>query len=148
MITYHDARPEDAPHLVHLVTQLAIYEKYPDAVTATVDDYKEVLENGLIESILAYDEDTKKHIGMALFYLTFSTWKGKMLYLEDFFVEPSYRRHGIGQELFDRYLQKAREKGCILTKWEVLTWNEPAINFYKKNKATIDDEFLDCKLYL
>ena len=72
---------------------------------------------------------------MALFYLTFSTWKGKMLYLEDFVVFNDYRRNGIGQMLFEAFLAEAQRLGCRLTKWQVLDWNQPAIDFYEKNQA-------------
>jgi GNAT superfamily N-acetyltransferase len=71
-----------------------------------------------------------------------------MLYLEDFVVQAAYRRSGIGEVLFDAFLDKARAKGCRLVKWQVLDWNEPAINFYKKKAATIEQEWWNGKIFL
>lgn len=147
-IQYVKATKHHASQVRNLVVQLAIYEKYPDAVTATEEVYQEVLEQGKIHAFLAFDTHTESYIGLALSYFAFSTWKGKMLYLEDFFIEPSYRRKGIGQRLFDFYLQTAREMGCVLCKWEVLKWNKMAIDFYIKNDAMLEDEFMTVKKYL
>jgi GNAT superfamily N-acetyltransferase len=87
-------------------------------------------------------------IGMAIYYPTFSTWRGKMLYLEDFYVQPKYRSKGIGQSLFDSILHRARITNCKLMKWQVLDWNKKAIKFYKRNNAEIETEWLNGKLIL
>ena len=78
----------------------------------------------------------------------FSTWRGRMLYLEDFVVTESYRKYGVGQKLYDTFLEVARQKDCFLTKWQVLDWNTPAVNFYEKNKATIEKEWWNAKVFL
>jgi len=83
---------------------------------------------------------------MTLYYMTFSTWKGKMLYLEDFVIKKGFRRLGIGQLLFDAFLETAREKGCKLTKWQVLDWNETALKFYEKNNAIIEKDWWNGKI--
>jgi len=83
---------------------------------------------------------------MALYYMTYSTWKGRMLYLEDFVVQEAFRKAGIGQQLFDGFLQEANNKGCKLVKWQVLDWNVPAIKFYEKNKAIIEKEWWNGKI--
>ena len=129
-----------------LVVELAVYEKEPDAVTVTSDSYRKHFNDGAFETIVA--EVDGKIVGMALFYPTFSTWKGKMMYLEDFVVSQSYRRLGIGEQLFQRFLSISKERGCILTKWEVLDWNTPAVQFYEKIGATIEKNWWDGKLYL
>ena len=85
---------------------------------------------------------------MVFYYLTYSTWKGRMLYLEDFVVLPDYRRFGIGQLLFDALLEVARNKRCKLVKWQVLDWNQPALNFYRKYDAIIEKEWWNGKIFL
>jgi ribosomal protein S18 acetylase RimI-like enzyme len=85
---------------------------------------------------------------MALYYMTYSTWKGRMLYLEDFVVSAGFRRYGVGQRLFDAYLRRAKALECRLVKWQVLDWNEPAINFYRKNNAIIETEWWNGKIFL
>ena len=110
----------------------------------SLEDYKGVFKEVAFESIVAVLDG--EVIGTCVFYNTFSTWKGKMLYLEDFVVRDSARRLGVGQLLFDRFNKIARERGCALTKWQVLDWNEPALRFYEKNKATIEKEWWSCKI--
>ena len=89
-----------------------------------------------------------KIVGIIIYYMTYSTWKGKMLYLEDFVVNQQYRKLGIGQHLFDAFLKEAKDKGARLVKWQVLDWNEPALAFYKKNKAIIEKNWWNgCLLY-
>ena len=129
-----------------LVRELAIYEKEEEAFTIGIDEYDEQFQQGLFQILVAVDQDDI--IGMALFYPTFSTWKGKMMYLEDFVVKEAYRRKGAGQLLFDAFIETSKAQNCKLVKWQVLDWNEPAINFYKKNKATLEDEWLSCKIFL
>lgn len=130
----------------NFVISLAIFEKEPDAVTATLEDYKNAFQSGLISGHLAFsDHDC---VGMTLFYETFSTWKGKMLYLEDFIVTEEYRSRGIGQRLFDAYQKEALSRACNCLKWQVLDWNENAIRFYKKNGADIEDQWWNCRKFL
>ncbi len=78
--------------------------------------------------------------------MTFSTWKGKMLYLEDFVVKEAFRKKGVGQVLWNKYIDIAKEKDCALVKWQVLDWNEPAVKFYEKNGATIEKEWWNGKI--
>ena len=137
---------KDIPAIYSLVEALAIYEKEPEAVTATVADYLADFEAGIFQAHVATIDD--KVIGMALYYMTYSTWKGRMLYLEDFVVFEAYRRKGIGQLLFDAVLQEGKDRACKLVKWQVLDWNEPAVRFYEKNKATIEKEWWNCKVFL
>lgn len=140
------AQKKDLGAIHHLVRELAIYEKAPEEFIATMAEYEQDFDDAVFEALVA-DVDGKV-VGMMLYYLTFSTWKGKMLYLEDFVVLEAYRRYGIGQRLFDKLQLVARQKGCKLIKWQVLDWNEPAIRFYEKNNATIEKEWWNGKLFL
>lgn len=136
---------EDMLAVRDLVIELAIYEKEPNAVTASLNDYEQAFEEQVFEVILAEIDGVVA--GIVLFYMTYSTWKGKMLYLEDFVVKESFRKNGIGQKLFDALKEEAIKKEVRLLKWQVLDWNQPAIEFYKKNKSVIESEWLNCKIY-
>ncbi|MCI5084072.1 MAG: GNAT family N-acetyltransferase [Saprospiraceae bacterium] len=143
-IKIRDARLEDLPQVHELVRELAIYEKAEKEFIATLEDYETDFKAGIFEVILA--EAEAQTIGMCLYYMTYSTWKGRMLYLEDFVVKSAFRQMGVGQLLFDAYLAKAKEKGCRMTKWQVLDWNEPAVKFYEKNNAIIEKEWWNGKI--
>lgn len=140
------ASSEDLADIYELVRDLAIYEKAEAAFVAPLEVYKENFEKDVFDAIVA--EVNGKVVGMCLYYLTFSTWKGRMLYLEDFVVKEEYRRTGIGQLLFDEFIQEAKRLDCQLTKWQVLDWNTPAVKFYEKNKATIEKEWWNAKIFL
>jgi GNAT superfamily N-acetyltransferase len=135
----------DMPACLDLVLELAIYERQPEAVTATLADYEQNFLAKTFDVIVV--EVDEKIVGMALFYLTWSTWRGRMMYLEDFVVTESARKTGIGQFLFDAFLAKAKAEKCVLAKWQVLDWNEPAIRFYEKNQAIIEKDWWNGKLF-
>ncbi len=143
-ITIRPATPDDISGIYALVKELAEYEHAAHEVTATEELYHQCLEDGTFMCIVA-DIDGQI-VGICIYYMTFSTWKGKMLYLEDFVVRQSHRQHGIGQLLFDSYLATAKSQGCALAKWQVLDWNEPAIKFYEKNGAIIEKEWWNGKI--
>ena len=138
------ARREDIDGIYGLVKELAEFEKEGDAVKSSREDYEKAFDEDLIRAHVAEVEG--KIVGMALYYMTFSTWRGHMLYLEDFCVTEKYRSKGIGQKLFDAYINEAKDRGCKMVKWEVLDWNERAIKFYKRNKATIEKHWWDGKI--
>jgi GNAT superfamily N-acetyltransferase len=144
-IEIRKASMDDVPSLYNLVYELAVFEKEPDALTTSLETYQEAFGEKLIDAIVAVDGDVI--VGMVLYYMTFSTWKGKSLYLEDFYVKEAYRQFGIGQSLFDAYLEEAKARGAIMTKWQVLDWNEVGINFYKKNNAVIETNWWNGKIY-
>lgn len=127
-----------------MVHELAIYEKAADAFVATLADYQRDFDAGIFEVLVA--EAGQKPIGMALYYMAYSTWKGRMLYLEDFVVREAYRRQGIGRLLFEAFLGRARENGCRMAKWQVLDWNEPALDFYRKYSAEIETTWWNGKI--
>ena len=144
-ITIRKATEADLSDIYQLVVSLAIYEKAAHEVTATIEDYQTDFKAGIFQSIVA--ELDGKIVGMVLFYMNYSTWKGRMLYLEDFVVYEAYRQHGIGQLLWDALKEEAKNQGSRLLKWQVLDWNEPAIKFYEKNKATIEKEWRNGKIF-
>lgn len=147
-ISVRPATEADIPAIHALVHELAVYELAPEAHTATIDDYLKDFKAAIFEAQVAVDTSNDTIVGMILYYMSYSTWKGKMLYLEDFVVTESYRQYGVGQKLFDTFLEVARQKECILTKWQVLDWNEPAIKFYEKNRATIEKGWWNVKVFL
>lgn len=145
-ITIRPATEADLPAIHGLMYELAVYEKEPEAVFTTVEEYREDFRNGLFESHLA--ETDGRVVGMILFYMAYSSWKGKMLYLDDFVVTETYRRYGVGQLLFDAFVEEGRRRGCRLVKWQVLDWNEPALKFYGKNAAIIEKNWWNGKIFL
>lgn len=143
-MTIRKAHYSDLEEIFKLVKELAKYENAPEEVTATIETYQRCFQEGTFDSIVALDD--QKIVGTCIYYMTFSTWKGKMLYLEDFVVKEGYRQKGIGQLLYDQFIATARESNCALVKWQVLDWNEPAIQFYKKNNAIIEKDWWNVKV--
>jgi GNAT superfamily N-acetyltransferase len=147
-ITIRRAVKEDCPRLLELVTELAIYEKAPDDVTVTLEHFTEsgFGKNPVWWAFVAEAGGTIQ--GFALYYIRYSTWKGQAMYLEDIIVTESMRGKKIGKLLFDRLIEEAKEKKFNRIIWQVLDWNEPAINFYKKYNTDFDGEWLNCSLYV
>lgn len=145
-ITIRKATKADLQAIHDLVRELAIYEKAEHEFVATLADYEADFEAGVYDAHVAAVDG--KVVGMALYYMTYSTWKGRMFYLEDFVVLEAYRRLGLGQMLFDAFLQEAKDQKCRLVKWQVLDWNEPALRFYRKNNAVIEKEWWNGKIFL
>jgi ribosomal protein S18 acetylase RimI-like enzyme len=135
-ILIRPATEADIPFIHSLVYELAVYEKEPEAVFTTPQEYLEDFRNGLFECRVA--EVDGNVVGMTLFFMAYSSWKGKMLYLDDFVVNEAYRGLGVGQMLYDNFIAEGKNRGCRLVKWQVLDWNEPAIRFYKRNNAIIE----------
>ena len=136
----------DLKAIHQLVYELAVYEKAPAEMVASIKDYEQDFDQGWFEALIA--TTSSEVVGIALYYNTYSTWKGKMVYLEDFVVKQAHRKMGIGQLLFDAFIVEAKKKGAKLIKWQVLDWNEPALNFYHKNKAIIEKEWWNGKIFL
>lgn len=137
----------DLPQVLALIKELAEYERAPEAVTNTLAAMQ---RDGFgpmpIFSFFVLENEAAEIIGIALFYTAYSTWKGRMLYLEDLVVTEGARRGGLGRLLFDAVVAEARATGAVRLKWQVLEWNEPAIAFYKKLGATIEDEWFNGNL--
>ncbi len=138
----------DMPRVLELINELAIYEKAPNEVLISE---KTLVEEGfgpnkLFDTIVA--ETDNEVIGMLLYYPVFSTWKGRSIYLEDFVVANSHRRKGIGQLLIDALVEEARSAQAKKIRWQVLDWNSPAIEFYKRINATLENSWIDCTITL
>lgn len=138
------ANRTDLQAVLDLVLELAVFEKEPEAVKANIDDYYKAYDDDLIDINVAEANNTI--VGMTISYMTFSTWKGHMYYLEDFYVKPAFRSHGVGQTLFDTFISDAKSNNCTMVKWQVLDWNEGAIKFYKRNNATIEVNWWNGKI--
>ncbi len=137
------AEKKDCQRLLELIQELADYEKAPEEVTVTLSHFE---ESGFGSNPVwwAFVAEINGHVeGFALYYIRYSTWKGQCLYLEDFLVTAKLRGHGAGKLLFDRIIQEAKEKGFKRMVWQVLEWNEPALNFYRKYNATLDPEWIN-----
>ena len=145
-ITIRRGRKEDIPRTLELIKELALYERAPHEVTNTVElmEHDGFGANPIYGFFVA--EQDGVIIGISLYYWRYSTWKGKRLYLEDIIVTESERGKGAGKLLFDRTMQHALDEGCTGMMWQVLEWNEPAIKFYKKYGAKLDDEWTNCNL--
>ena len=135
----------DIDAIYALVKELAIYENEGDAVTATLADYKRDFLEELWDSTLATDDGNI--VGITIYFNTYSTWKGKMFWLEDFVVTEDYRRSGVGQILWDALLAEAKATNCVMMKWQVLDRNQPALKFYEKNKAIIEKNWWNGKVF-
>jgi GNAT superfamily N-acetyltransferase len=140
------AKKEDCPRLLDLVHELALFERAPQEVTVTLEEFEDAGfgNNPVWKAFVA--EANGLIVGFALYYIRYSTWKGCRMYLEDLIITESWRGKGIGRLLFDRLVQEARELGFNGITWQVLDWNEPAINFYKKYEATIEAGWLNASL--
>ncbi|HEU4552761.1 MAG TPA: GNAT family N-acetyltransferase [Chitinophaga sp.] len=144
-ITIRIARKDDCPRLLELIRELAEYEKAPQEVTVSLEHFENAGfgAHPVWKAFVAADNENGQEqiTGFALYYIRYSTWKGCRLYLEDIIVSERWRGRGIGKLLFDRLLEEAREKQFSGITWQVLEWNEPAINFYKKYNARFDPEW-------
>ena len=145
-MTIRKAIKKDCARLLELVEELAIYEKAPGEVTVTLEHFE---ESGFGEKPVWWAfvaVENKTILGFALYYIRYSTWKGQRMYLEDILVTENARGRGIGKLLMDRLIEEAKDKKFSGMMWQVLEWNEPAINFYKKYNANLDAEWVNCSI--
>jgi len=145
-ITLRKAERNDIPEIMELIKELAHYERAPHEVTVTAEDLERdgFGSTPIFEVILAFNGSDI--LGMAFYYYSYSTWKGKCLYLEDIIVKEKYRGKKVGKALFEAVVKKAKEVNAKRMHWQVLDWNEPAINFYKKYDAVLDNTWINGKL--
>ncbi len=136
----------DLPQVLNLIKELAIYEKAPNEVTVSIADMEQdgFGNNPIFNFFVA--EQNNIIVGISLYYIKYSTWKGKCVFLEDIIVTEKYRKFGIGKKLFDEVAKIAKDMNVKRLEWQVLEWNEPAIKFYKKLNSHFDNEWVNCKL--
>jgi GNAT superfamily N-acetyltransferase len=148
-ITIRSAVKNDCHRMMELIRELAIYERAPEQVTV---DFNHFVESGFGEKPVWWAfvaEQDGKVEGFALWYIRYSTWKGQRMYLEDLLVTEKMRGQGIGSLLFDKLIEECKEKKYSGMMWQVLNWNEPAINFYKKIEGVnFDNEWINCSINL
>ncbi|MDZ4822795.1 MAG: GNAT family N-acetyltransferase [Flavobacteriales bacterium] len=145
-VIIREGKKEDIPQVLELVNELAEYERAPREVTNTEE---EMLRDGFgvnpVYGMFVAELD-KEIVGMAIHYIRYSTWKGRCLYLEDIVVKENFRGKQIGRMLFNEVALLAKRKNYAALVWQILDWNEPALNFYRKYNAEFDDEWVTGKL--
>ncbi|MFY0643548.1 MAG: GNAT family N-acetyltransferase [Bacteroidia bacterium] len=138
----------DVPSLMELVKELALFERAPEKVSNTISQ----MEQDGFGPEKIFDAFVVEHqgevIATAITYYRYSTWRGKCLYLEDLIVKEKHRGNGAGQLLFDACVKFGKEQNCEYMNWQVLDWNTPAIDFYKRYGTEVDHEWLNCSLAL
>jgi len=145
-IKLRKAISSDLPAVLDLIKELATFEKARNEVTITIEELKKdgFSENPIFEIILA--ENEQEVLGMAFYFYSYSTWKGKCIYLEDIIVKEEHRGKKIGKLLFEAVIMKCKDTGAKRMQWQVLDWNTPAIDFYKKYNASLDNTWMNGRL--
>lgn len=141
------AEKKDSLAILNLIKELALFEKEPESVKLKLSD----IENDgfgtkpLFECIVA--EINERIIGMAIYYPRYSTWNGPTIHLEDLIVSEQYKGKGIGTQLYSNFIKMAFNSGVKRVEWNVLDWNSPAINFYKKSGAKVLDDWRSVQMH-
>ncbi|HRH01843.1 MAG TPA: GNAT family N-acetyltransferase [Bacteroidia bacterium] len=139
-------KASDLPQVLELIKELALYEKAPSEVTVTLT---ELIEDSFGDKPVFYffvAEQGSEILGTAIYYIKYSTWKGRCVYLEDIIVKESQRGKNIGTNLFKAVLLESKNLGAKRMEWQVLDWNTPALHFYEKFDALVDPSWVNCKL--
>lgn len=153
-IVIRKAQEEDCESLLELIKELAIFEKAAQEVSVTLEHFKasgfssNPVWWALVACIVDPATQEEKIIGMALYYIRYSTWKGQRMYLEDIIVTEAWRSKGIGRMLMSQLIFEAKQKNLSAIMWQVLDWNTEAIKFYKRYNAVFDDEWLNVTLHI
>ena len=137
---------KDLPQVLALIKELADYEKSLHQVDVTLEQLEKDGFDGHPHYYLLVAEEKGEIIGICFYFIRYSTWKGKVLFLEDFVVKEEYRRKGIGGMLFEETIRIANKENMDGLHWQVLDWNTPALNFYKKYNASISSAWLNGRL--
>jgi diamine N-acetyltransferase len=133
----------DFDQVYALIKELALFEKAPEKV---INSPKQMREEKELFKLLVAEKEDGEIIGFALFYFVYYTWVGKSLYLDDLYVKEKYRGHKIGSQLLDKVLDYGKQNKVKRIRWQVLEWNKPAIEFYKKLGAVLDNEWINCDI--
>ena len=145
-VTIRKGVKDDLPEVLKLIKELAEYEKALDSVTITLEELEKDGFGDHPWYWFLVAEDNNTIIGISFYFIRYSTWKGKFLYLEDFVINKVNRQKGIGSLLFEAAIQICKDENLNGMTWQVLDWNSPAIQFYKKYNAEISTEWLNGKL--
>ena len=137
------AKEKDFISILSLIKELAKFEKSSEKVTNTLEQI--IKEKDFFKSFVV-EKDGKEIIGFALFYFVYYTWVGKSLYLDDLYVKEQYRGNKIGSKLLEKVINFGKDNNCKRIRWQVLNWNKPAIEFYKKIGVKLDNEWINCDL--
>lgn len=145
-ITIRTAVKADCNRLLELIQELAVYEKAPLEVTVSLEEFENAGfgDNPVWKAFVAEENGIIQ--GFGLYYIRYSTWKGCRMYLEDLLVTEKMRGKGLGKMIFDRLIEEAKEKNFKGMTWQVLDWNDPAINFYEKYNAEFDSGWINVSL--
>lgn len=145
-MSVREARKEDIPAVFSLIKELAEYEKELDQVVNTPEA---MIRDGFGDQPVFHclvAEDVNEILGTSIYYFRYSTWKGKRIYLEDIVVTQKARGNGIGTQLFNATIDAGKKAGCTGMMWQVLDWNKPAIEFYKKYETDFDEGWINCHM--
>ena len=140
-IIIRNATEADFPAIISMIRELAAFEKAPEKVTNSVEQMTR--EKDLFRCFVA-ETESKEIVGIALWFFAYYTWVGKSLYLDDLYVKEPFRKNRVGTALLRKIFEVASAEGCQRVRWQVLNWNRPAIEMYRKSGAEIDDEWLNC----
>ena len=143
-INIRKARKEDLPAMLVMIKELAEYERAPNEVDVTINKFEKYFDKKFFKALVAYHNETL--VGMAIFYIAYSTWKGKIVYLDDLIVTETMRGKSVGTKLFKEVIRTSYKLKANQLRWHVLEWNTPAINFYEKFEAGLDPEWITGKL--
>ncbi|OEK05077.1 GNAT family N-acetyltransferase [Roseivirga misakiensis] len=144
MITITKASAEDYAEIHQMILDFATFQKTPEKVSITLEDMKANIDD--FKSLII--RDGEQAVGFATYYFGFSSWSGRHLFLDDLYLETDYRRQGLGERIMDTLETIANDHKCKSMRWLVSKWNDPAIAFYKKRGAEIDQTELTCMLKL
>jgi diamine N-acetyltransferase len=144
-ITIRNIREMDFEQIMHLFQEFANFEKLPQKMTNSIE--RMTMEKEFFHCFIAETNDNKI-VGYASWFFCYYTWSGKSVYLDDLYVQPEYRGKGIGTNLIHKVIDMAKENKCHKVRWQVSNWNKPAIDFYEKNGAEINDVEQNCDLLL
>lgn len=146
MVLIRRGTKDDLPRALELIRELAEFERGLHEVTNTVSRMEvDGFGSNPVFGFFVAEEDQRIH-GISLYYYRYSTWKGKRLYLEDIIVTKNLRGKGIGKLLFEATMKMVLDENCTGMMWQVLDWNEQAIEFYKRYNTKFDSEWINCHL--